>query len=231
MEMMLIDIEPIERVTNHTVLYLFPFLSLLFLSVLKFSFPKSIGFIFSGFYNTRIFRQILGENIARTHQVSKLLLINLYFVLMGIISELLLNSGKTSFTYFIYATLIVVFYYLARLFVNYGTSFLSGNKNLMIESMVYNRFYLGVLGVTLLPGLICLLFLPNDYMVSLYGTELKMGWLVVFIGLIISYVTKLIVVLSKSVQLKVSSYYIFLYLCTLEILPLVVVFRLLVGKF
>ena len=229
--MIIFDVIPVERVSDYSVLYLFPLLSLLYLSVIKLSYPKSIGFIFSGFYNARIFRQILGENIARTHQVSKLLLINVLIVLMGVVSVFLSSIGRSSFTSFVYATLLVFLYYLARIVVNYSTSFLSGNKDLMKESMVYNRFYLGVLGVMLLPGLICLLFLPVSNTITINGNEFKAGLLILSIRLVISYIAKMVVILSKSVQLKVSSYYIFLYLCTLEILPLVVVIRLLIGEF
>lgn len=225
------SIIPILRSADSGMLYLFPLVSLLFLAVLKYRFPKSIGFIISGFYNPRIFRQIMGENLARTHQVSKLLLINVFIVLLGILGFAYTNILGLSPLYILVIAGVLIVYYSTRVMLNYLTVYLSGMKGLLQESMVYNRFYLGVLGIVLIPGLISLLLLPDSFVFSIGSSTLKFGWLVLIMSLIISYIVKVVVLVLKSVQLKVSPYYIFLYLCTLEILPLVVIIRVLVGEF
>ena len=98
----------------------------------------------------------------------------------------------------------------------------------------YNYRYYQIIGVLLLPGIIAILFFPHstDINILLFGQKSQnIGEVYCALLLIISFVIRLFQSIRQSLDVKVSWYYIILYLCTLEILPLVVTYLLLVGKF
>ena len=98
----------------------------------------------------------------------------------------------------------------------------------------YNYRYYQIIGVLLLPGIIAILFFPHstDINIQLFGQKSQnIGEVYCALLLIISFVIRLFQSIRQSLDVKVSWYYIILYLCTLEILPLVVTYLLLVGKF
>ena len=98
----------------------------------------------------------------------------------------------------------------------------------------YNYRYYQIIGVLLLPGIIAILFFPQstNINIQLLGQKSQnVGEVYCAVLLAISYVMRLFQSIRQSLDVKVSWYYIILYLCTLEILPLVVTYLLLVGKF
>ena len=98
----------------------------------------------------------------------------------------------------------------------------------------YNFRYYQIIGVLLLPGIIAILFFPHstNINIQLFGQKSQnIGEVYCAFLLAMSYVIRLFQSIRQSLGVKVSWYYIILYLCTLEILPLVVAYRLLVGKF
>jgi hypothetical protein len=98
----------------------------------------------------------------------------------------------------------------------------------------YNFRYYQIIGVLLLPGIIAILFFPHstNIDIQLLGQKSQnIGEVYCFLLLVISYIIRLFQSIRQSFDVKVSWYYIILYLCTLEILPLVVTYLLLVGKF
>jgi hypothetical protein len=98
----------------------------------------------------------------------------------------------------------------------------------------YNYRYYQIIGVLLLPGIIAILFFPHstNINIQLFGQKSQnIGEVYCALLLIISFVIRLFQSIRQSLDVKVSWYYIILYLCTLEILPLVVTYLLLVGKF
>jgi hypothetical protein len=98
----------------------------------------------------------------------------------------------------------------------------------------YNFRYYQIIGVLLLPGIIAILFFPHSTNVNiqLFGQKSQnIGEVYCAFLLIISFVIRLFQSIRQSLGVKISWYYIILYLCTLEILPLVVTYLLLVGEF
>jgi hypothetical protein len=98
----------------------------------------------------------------------------------------------------------------------------------------YNFRHYQIIGILLLPGIIALLFFPHstNINIQLLGQKSQnVGEVYCVFLLAISYVFRLFQGVRQSLGVKVSWYYIILYLCTLEILPLAVTYLLLVGKF
>ena len=98
----------------------------------------------------------------------------------------------------------------------------------------YNFRYYQIIGVLLLPGIIAILFFPHrtNIDIQLFGQKNQnIGEVYCVFLLAMFYAFRLFHSLRQSLGVKVSWYYIILYLCTLEILPLVVTYGLLVGKF
>ena len=98
----------------------------------------------------------------------------------------------------------------------------------------YNFRYYQIIGVLLLPGIIAILFFPQstNINIQLLGQKSQnIGEAYCFFLLVILYIIRLFQSIRQSLRIKVSWYYIILYLCTLEILPLVVAYLVLVGKF
>jgi len=98
----------------------------------------------------------------------------------------------------------------------------------------YNFRYYQIIGVLLLPGIIAILFFPHrtNINIELFGQKSQnLGEVYCVFLLAMFYAFRLFHSLRQSLGVKVSWYYIILYLCTLEILPLVVTYLLLVGKF
>jgi len=98
----------------------------------------------------------------------------------------------------------------------------------------YNFRYYQIIGVLLLPGIIAILFFPHrtNINIELFGQKSQnLGEVYCVFLLAMSYAVRLFHSVRQSLGVKVSWYYIILYLCTLEILPLVVTYLLLVGKF
>ena len=98
----------------------------------------------------------------------------------------------------------------------------------------YNFRYYQIIGVLLLPGIIAILFFPHSTNVNiqLFGQKSQnVGEVYCSFLLGIFYIIRLFQSIRQSLDVKISWYYIILYLCTLEILPLVVAYLLLVGKF
>ena len=98
----------------------------------------------------------------------------------------------------------------------------------------YNFRYYQIIGVLLLPGIIAILFFPQstNINIQLLGQKSQnIGEAYCVFLLVIFYIIRLFQSIRQSLGIKVSWYYIILYLCTLEILPLVVAYLVLVGKF
>jgi hypothetical protein len=88
---------------------------------------------------------------------------------------------------------------------------------------LYNFFiYEKILGVLLLPVVIGIPFMPSVFLPGL----IKIGISLILLCLII----RIIRGISLSFKLKVSILYIILYLCTLEILPLLIFLKLIISS-
>ena len=111
---------------------------------------------------------------------------------------------------------------------------ISEADDVLEKAKSYNFRYYQIIGVLLLPGIIAILFFPSSTNINIQLLDQKsqnIGEVYCIFLLTISYIIRLFQSIRQSLGIKISWYYIILYLCTLEILPLVVTFLLLVGKF
>jgi hypothetical protein len=111
---------------------------------------------------------------------------------------------------------------------------ISEANDVLEKAKSYNFGYYQIIGILLLPGIIAILFFPHstNINIQLLGQKSQnIGEVYCFLLLATSYIIRLFQSVRQSLSVKVSWYYIILYLCTLEILPLVVTYLLLVGKF
>ena len=110
---------------------------------------------------------------------------------------------------------------------------ITDSNDVLEKASGYSFKYYEIIGILLLPGIIAILYFPRstDINLQLFGQNSQnIGELYCLFLLSILYIIKLFQSIRQSLDVKVSWYYIILYLCTLEILPLVVIYRLLVGE-
>ena len=111
---------------------------------------------------------------------------------------------------------------------------ISQANDVLEKAKSYNFRYYQIIGILLLPGIIAILFFPHRTNINIHLLGQKshnIGEVYCVFLCAISYIIRLFQSVRQSLGVKVSWYYIILYLCTLEILPLVVTYLLLVGKF
>lgn len=169
-------------------------------------------------------------------RLSIFLALNSIIVISILIYKLLVRVAIPIDPYLLYGLIVtgVLLLLVLKLSIISMVKGISEVRDVLEKARNYNFRYYQIIGVMLLPGIIATLFFPQgtNIKIQLFSQESQnIGELYCAFILIIFYVTRLFQSIRESLGVKVSWYYIILYLCTLEILPLVVTYRLLVGKF
>lgn len=218
------------------ILYIPIILGSLIVIYLKVFETKKLTAISQGFLDLRAFRRVMREETVIKGWSSNLLLINTILAVSSAVTYSLFAKydvtkfGLSTYSIFGITSIILVAYYWLRKILFFMIGYFSEQPFITNEINTYNRFYYQVLGIALLP----MLFFAN-----LRLADSSITWLAFFynglflllqITLILSYLFKLVQEFRQTTQINISGYYLFLYFCTLEILPLVVFIIWFIGK-
>jgi hypothetical protein len=190
-------------------------------AIAQYGYFKRVQQIFKAFFTNRLFNQFSRDGGFLTERVSmflfssyvlafSLFIFNAYRLYLPIPEFPFMN-----FFLFLKIIIAMLIYYLVKV----GIFSISGyifraNKN--VSDYVLNLYLFGqVTGVCLLPVIILTTYFDNKFMI--YA-----GIIILLMLYIYSLFRGIVIALTKA---KISVYYIFLYLCTLEILPLVLLVK------
>lgn len=229
--------EPILRNTNHLYWMFIPMLAcLLSVVVVKVFRERNFVSIFEGFTDIRAFRRYIREESTYKGLVSNVLMLNslLVFSLFTIYIASKLFSFSLSVSLFElwgYLIAALFFYYWFKRIIASIIGYFSGESVVLTEYVIYNKFYIKFIGIILLPLLFFLNFLNYDLTNPMF--HFIQVWLprIMILFIVLSYLTKIYNGYQQCLEIKVSGYYLILYFCTLEILPLVGIYFWLVGNF
>lgn len=172
---------------------------------------------------TAVFNRQLLQNSTeelRFGSLASILLTVVYFNCAALIVSLLFLKGFESVTYLIVAMISVLS--LLKLGIIKLTAFLTQSSDGLYEHQLNHLLYYQIAGVVLTPVLIFTHYLPASYSHSI---SLILGLLVAFFIFI-----RELQSLFRAIRARVAVLYIILYLCTLELLPLVVIIQAFVSE-
>lgn len=208
-----------------TVLLFFVFSIYVYLNITN---PKKLLQVFLSVYSNQASKQLYREDYRLAKSTSVLLSIG--FILMISFLVFIINSyfgfilkGLYPLKQFLFFTAVITLMYIIKLSTNYFISFSTQTRELNNE-YTFNIFIsCQTLGVILLPLLICIQF-------SRYPTEWFLYPAMIICGIFfcLRFVRGFII---SAIEQNVGIVYIFLYLCTLEILPLLVLIKFLLVNF
>lgn len=205
-------------------------LSLVFLAYVKQK-NDAVFTSFKSFFNLRFFRQIIRDDTNVSKLYSRILLINSFTIIALVtyyfIGDLFdFNEVLEGFLSYLILLLVVLSWYGLNVLLKKMVAKISNTSLVEKEAERYNQFFFQVLGLMLLPGVVGLYFFPKEILGFDVQTGLELYLQVVIVILLLN---KLFQSIFQSFEIKISWFYIFLYICTLEILPLCIGFQLLVN--
>jgi hypothetical protein len=230
-------IETFVRNTNgHLMMLYIPLLvsGLLFIYI-KIYDAKKLSLILEGFLDLRTFRRAIREDSFVKGSTSQLLLINTLITLS--ISVTYLVMAKYNFAepdlspiwIFGITSIALFLYFWIRRILFLAIGYFSEQKTISKEINDYNNFFYKVLGLVIFPILIFM----NYNLIDTNNTWLAFFYNACFLLLqgmiILMYLIKVVQEFRQTSQIKISGYYLFLYFCTLEILPLIVLIVWFIG--
>lgn len=213
--------------TRETKDYLFYLLYgiITLLAFVKMVFPKYFRNLFLLFFQTSLRQKQTREQLLQDTLAS--LLINLLFIISAglFISLLMIEKGWSQlpfWTFYAYVTAVLLTIYTGKYLFLLFAGWVFNNKEvahgyIFLVSMI-NR----ILGILLIPFSVFMAF-GEEYMMSVV-TTLSLG--VVALLLLYRY---LVSFGSLRTGLKINAFHFFLYLCAVEILPMVLIYKLLVN--
>ena len=227
---------PIDKISSIEWMVLPLLLVLVSYAIIRHMQVGVIGDSFRQYFSFTLSNQDYKGAHGLSSRLSIALVLNSIIIISILIYKLLVKVITPVDSYLIYG--IVVGGILLLLVIKFGIISLvkgiSESGDVLEKAKNYNFRYYQIIGVLLLPGIIAILFFPQstNINIQLFGQKSQsIGEVYCAFLLVISYVIRLLHSVRQSLGVKVSWYYIILYLCTLEILPLVVTYLLLVGKF
>lgn len=206
-----------EELFPHWVAYAL-FITIVVLSILKFQKELAFSNIKTAFIKPPSSLPEAKENLSSASFTNFVMLLN-YFVVGGVaVYMLLVYFQKTNFWMVVLPGSI----YLFQLFSLYFVGALSGEFKKVRENILLLNFSAHISGIVLIP--ILLIWLLNPQLSEIVVTTL----LVVYIFF---YILRIARGMLLAIRNKVLWYYIILYLCGLEIWPMVVAYLLLRPNF
>lgn len=205
---------------------------LITLSILAYTKQRNnaIQIAIKSFFNANFFRQSLREETNSTLFSGRFLLLNSILVLSITIFHFINKTFELEVTPILTISLIAIssiIWYTINYLLKFFIARISGLKVIENESIRFHQYYFQVLGIILLPGTIGLYFFPENF----HGINLKdfAEYYIIF-AILLLLLNKLIQSIFQSFEIKISWFYIFLYICTLEILPLCIGFQLIINQ-
>jgi hypothetical protein len=198
-------------------------ISFILIAFARISNYRAIGTVINAFFSSGPIQQLLKENM-RLGSLSSILLIFNYFISISICVYLMLNRtmGLTEYTSLIFAMVVPIGFTIFELLGMTITSFITGEVKTMEPA--FQTSWIGVEFIGLPLSVLALIWIMNPHI-----NTICFAVFCILIGArILQRITKSsILILNKGV----AWYYIFLYLCTFEILPLIVAYYLVEMSF
>lgn len=196
--------------------------------LIKISEPKKILKIFISVFSLQEAKQLFREEFKLAKRVS--LFLGIGFVLVAAFLIQITNQyfdiilvEQTSLKQYLFFIGVICITYLVKFLVNYILAFIFSNNDLGKEYLFNVFVYSQTIGIILFPFIVCLQFTKYPTQLFLYPA------LVICAGF---YVLRMLRVFIISVtEQNIGILYIFLYLCALEILPLLVLIKFLLVNF
>jgi hypothetical protein len=201
---------------------------LLFFAFLRLSFPKYISDLFRVAFRTTLKQRQIGEQLIQTPLPS--LLLNFFFLIAAsMYISFVLQHYQLSDNFNFWVLCLYCFVALAVIYV---IKFLSlkvlgwlFNISSTTDGYIFIVFMINkIIGIYLLPFLVMLAFTDND----LYQVAFALSYTGVFA--LLAYRFILSYGLARS-QIRVNPFHFFLYLCAFEIVPLLLIYKVLVLWF
>ena len=213
-----------ERHTGETdlVFYILIFL-LFFLGLVKASFPKYVNSIFSLSFQAT-FRQVQTKDQMEQNFFPAFML-NVLFVLCGglfitLLAEMKGWSELPFWELFVYSTVVLFAIYFIKYIVISFTGWVFNTK----EAAAEYRFV-----VFLINKLLAILLLPLLFLITYANDQIKNIAITIVICIaVLALVIRYLVSLSRiRKNLNVTAFHFFIYLCAAEIVPLLVIYKIL----
>ncbi len=188
---------------------------------------KRMGQIVKGFYINRYANQLMREEFSAGNRVSVFLSILFVFSISLFINQLIIYYHivihTDNLSFFFIAIAVIIALYAVKLTTIKMAGYILKLKKEATDYITTLFLFCNTTGLFMFPVIICLAFLKQiSPLVFIY---IGFGVLIGFISIRI--IRGLIIGLNSS---RVSKFYLFVYLCTLEILPILVVIKLLMLK-
>ena len=227
---------PIDKISSIEWMVLPLLLVLVSYAIIRHMQVGVIGDSFRQYFSFTLSNQDYKGAHGLSSRLSIALVLNSMIVISILIYKLLAKVIIPEDPYLLYGIIVGgVFLLLVIKFAIIGlVKGISEAGDVLEKARNYNFRYYQIIGILLLPGIIAILFFPHrtNIDIQLFGQKSQnVGEVYCSFLLGIFYIIRLFQSIRQSLDVKISWYYIILYLCTLEILPLVVAYLLLVGKF
>ena len=218
----LIDIVAIHRVTNHLQVLFWPLvIAMILIGLVQLRSPKTIFSVFRIAGNNAHMHLYLREGFSINSISSYLLQFN-YFIVLGIFSYILVDYfsdyNEIHWDLVLVCLSAPLAYFLVKFIFISFLSFLSDTQNGFFEYLTNYKVFFQIQGIMLLPITVSLVFVDSQAQYYLALIAFSLTVLISIYRTILSFLYAL--------RYGFSVLYIFLYLCTLEILPLVVILKL-----
>ncbi|MCB9189043.1 MAG: DUF4271 domain-containing protein [Flavobacteriales bacterium] len=216
------------------LLYIPILVSVVLLLIVKVQSGRKLNAIFQGFFDLRAFRRVIREESTVHSTATMLLLINTALILTTSISYVIFqrtNFYTLSDLFIVFGIIaggLIGYYWLRRVLFSLIGYFTEQNE-IANEIQIYNQFFYQVLGLFILPVILFLNYRLDNSTTSWISIFYNGVLLLMQLTFVLVYVYKLIQEFRQTSALKISGYYLFLYFCTLEILPLVAIIMWFIG--
>ncbi|MES2761810.1 MAG: DUF4271 domain-containing protein [Bacteroidota bacterium] len=196
--------------------------------LIKVSEPRKILKIFISVFSLQESKQLFREEFKLTKRLSVLLGIGFILVVAFLIQKtnhyfgLILNDSSQIQQYLFFIA-VVALVYLIKFLANYLLAFISSNNDLAREYLFNVFVFAQTIGILIFPLIICLQFTkyPTEWFLypaliicaGFYGLRMFRGFII------------------SSAEQNIGILYLFLYLCALEILPMLVLIKFLLVNF
>ena len=221
----------VERpTTEYTWVTLLLFICLI---ILAFVFQKrnTLHDILRSFFDLRYFKQMYREESYPDNRIMTLLLVHSIIVLSLFLFYYIYPDIKhkysiSQYSFYVYIVVFIALWYNLNSFIRIAVSNLTGFSFLGKQAQIQNQIFYIAIGILSLPGVLGIYLFPHE----IGGVSLRsLAENYLIFGLSSAFVFRILQSILQSFELKVSWFYIFLYLCTLEILPLCIGYQLLIG--
>lgn len=196
--------------------------------LIRVSEPRKIIKIFTSVFSLQESKQLFREEFKLTKRFSILLGVGFILVMAFLIQFTnqyfgIILQDYSHLQQYGFFVMVVTLVYLVKFFANYVLAFISNNNELSREYLFNVFVFAQTIGIVIFPLIICLQFTKYPAEWFLYPSLIICAGfygLRMFRGIIIS-----------SAEQSIGILYIFLYLCALEILPMLVLIKFLLVNF